>query len=478
MSRASEETSSRMISNSGIAFGTSGARGLVEQFTDDVCAAFTTAFLSEMKKHFQFERVAIGIDRRPSSPEMAAACVGVAEAIGLGVDYYGVLPTPAIALQAMTDGIPAIVITGSHIPFDRNGIKFYRPDGEISKADEHAILNNQTPLPQYQPALPEISDRAKDHYIARYTDLYPAKVLNGLRIGLYEHSSAGRDINREIFERLGAEVISLGRTEQFVPIDTEAVSEPDRKKGETWALEHNLDAIFSTDGDGDRPLLADERGNWLRGDILGLLCAKSLGVEALAVPVSCNTAIELSGNFKAISRTRIGSPYVIEAMEQLADIHQTVAGFEANGGFLSATDINVAETTIKALPTRDAILPALVVLTATKASQKPLSALIAELPARYTASDRITDFHTEKSQQLIARWKNNPELLVTELELPVSVLTIDFTDGLRATLQNHRILHLRPSGNAPELRCYCEAETPQEVDELLAQCLQQLSKYA
>jgi phosphomannomutase len=467
---------SNIITSSGIAFGTSGARGLVEQFTDDVCAAFTTAFLAEMKKHFQFERLAIGIDRRPSSPDMAAACAGAAKALCLGVDYYGVLPTPAIALQAMTDGIPAIVITGSHIPFDRNGIKFYRPDGEISKSDEHAILNNQSPLPNYQPALPEISSRAKDLYVARYTALYPNTALSGLRIGLYEHSAAGRDINREIFEQLGATVISLGRTDNFVPIDTEAVSEEDRARGREWAKEHKLDAIFSTDGDGDRPLLADEQGNWLRGDILGLLCARNLGVEALASPVSCNTAIELSDDFNAVSRTRIGSPFVIEAMGKLATTHKTVAGFEANGGFLTATDIKISDSTIKALPTRDAVLPALVVLTAAASINKPLSALISVLPERYTASDRIANFPTEQSNELIARWKRKPEALVTELGLSDKILTIDFTDGLRATLQNGHIVHLRPSGNAPELRCYCEAETPELVDRILAHCLQQLIK--
>jgi len=475
MSRVTEITSN-IITNSGIAFGTSGARGLVEQFTDDVCAAFTTAFLAEMKKHFQFERVAIGMDRRPSSPDMAAACAGAANALGLGVDYYGVLPTPAIALQALTDGIPAIVITGSHIPFDRNGIKFYRPDGEISKSDEHAILNNQSPLPNYQPALPEISSRAKDLYVARYTALYPNTALSGLRIGLYEHSAAGRDINREILEQLGATVISLGRTENFVPIDTEAVSQEDRARGQEWAQKHKLDAIFSTDGDGDRPLLADEQGNWIRGDILGLLCARNLGVEALATPISCNTAIELSDDFNTVSRTRIGSPHVIEAMDKLATTHKTVAGFEANGGFLIGTDIELKGTTIKTLPTRDAVLPVLVALTAAKSGNKPLSAKISELPERYTASDRITNFPTDQSQHLIARWKNNPESLLADLDLPTSILAIDFTDGLRATLKDGQIVHLRPSGNAPELRCYCEAENPDIVAKLLRSSIQLLSK--
>ncbi|KMQ75037.1 phosphomannomutase [Marinobacter subterrani] len=470
-------TTDSIIQSSHIAFGTSGARGLVEQFTADVCAAFTVAFLREMRARFTFDRVAIAIDRRPSSPQMAAACIGAANSLGLKTDYCGVLPTPALALQSMTDGIPAIMVTGSHIPFDRNGIKFYRPDGEISKADEAAIISNPEILPNYQPTLPEPSNRAKENYIHRYTSLYPASALAGLRIGLYEHSAAGRDINRDIFERLGAEVISLGRTESFVPIDTEAVSEEDRARGQQWAGEYQLDALFSTDGDGDRPLLADENGNWLRGDILGLLCAQHLNVEALAVPISCNTAIELSGAFKAVARTRIGSPYVIDAMEKL-NHHTSVAGFEANGGFLTGSDIETTSTTLKALPTRDAVLPALVALSAASKKGEPLSHLLATLPQRYTASDRLTQFPTDKSQLLLATWKANPERLATDLALPADIRSIDFTDGLRATLQNEQIVHLRPSGNAPELRCYCEAETPEEAQALLEAGMQSLRKQA
>ncbi|TLS80838.1 phosphomannomutase, partial [Photobacterium damselae subsp. damselae] len=81
------------------------------------------------------------------------------------------------------------------------------------------------------------------------------------------------------------EVIALERSDEFVPIDTEAVSEADKKKAKNWSKEYNLDFIFSTDGDGDRPLVADENGDWIRGDILGLLCADAMGIEALAVPV-------------------------------------------------------------------------------------------------------------------------------------------------------------------------------------------------
>lgn len=99
-----------------------------------------------------------------------------------------------------------------------------------------------------------------------------------------------------------------------MPIDTEAVSLHDIEMAQSWQKEYRLDAVFSTDGDGDRPLLSDETGTYLRGDILCLLAAQFLGIEALAIPVSCNSAVEACGSFKQVFRTRIGSPYVIELL--------------------------------------------------------------------------------------------------------------------------------------------------------------------
>ncbi|TOP02943.1 phosphomannomutase, partial [Vibrio parahaemolyticus] len=104
---------------------------------------------------------------------------------------------------------PCIMVTGSHIPFDRNGIKFYRPDGEITKSDEQAILTEKVNFSAIND-LPEltINFRAAELYRTRYTDLFDADLLAGKRIGIYEHSSAGRDIYQGLFESLGAEVIS------------------------------------------------------------------------------------------------------------------------------------------------------------------------------------------------------------------------------------------------------------------------------
>ena len=150
----------------------------------------------------------------------------------LNVVYYGVVPTPALAYKAMQDNMPCIMVTGSHIPFDRNGLKFYRPDGEITKVDELTILASNavfTVLPENLAEL-TLDTAASESYIQRYTSLFSADTLKGKKIGIYEHSSAGRDIYKPLFEQLGAEVVSLGRNNEFVPIDTEAVSDEDKQR--------------------------------------------------------------------------------------------------------------------------------------------------------------------------------------------------------------------------------------------------------
>ncbi len=448
-----------ILGNSGISFGTSGARGLVSDFSPDVCMAFTYAFLSNIQKSFDFKEVAIAIDNRPSSFDIAMACARAVLDAGFRPIYYGVIPTPALAYTAMQDFIPAIMVTGSHIPFDRNGLKFYRPDGEITKDDESAILNcdNTFDSLSQQPSL-EVNNSAGKRYIQRYTSLFPADVFVGKRVGIYEHSSAGRELYRELFESLGAIVISLGRSDEFVPIDTEAVSDEDSEKAKSWSTQHSLDVIFSTDGDGDRPLVADEKGNWLRGDILGLLCAKFLKIEALSVPVSCSTAIERSDYFASVTRTRIGSPYVIASMETLKLSYSSVAGFEANGGFLLGSDIHVNDFLLTALPTRDAVLPVLMLLM--MANDDGISSCVDRLPNRFTYSDRLQDFPVKLSREIIAFGMHNPEKLIQKLGFGIhKIHHVDSTDGLRITFCNGDIVHLRPSGNAPELRCYAESDS-------------------
>lgn len=472
-------TTNELIAASSVRFGTSGARGLVDDLTDTVCFAFTLSFLDTMAPA-PGSRVALAIDLRPSSPRIASACAAAIRHAGYEVDYCGAIPTPALAYYAMQMGIPALMVTGSHIPFDRNGIKFYRSTGEISKTDEQAIMAACLPLPDAIAGqdLPEVNYRARQGYINRYLDFFPGKPLRGSVFGFYEHSSLARDVLREIIEQLGARVISLGRTDAFVPIDTEAVSLEDIHQARSWAEEFSLDAIFSTDGDADRPLLGDELGNWLRGDVVGLMCARELGARAVVTPVSSNTAVESCGAFNRVLRTRIGSPYVIAGMEALMESgEESVVGFEANGGFLVGTPIIRDGRVLSVLPTRDAALPIIALLVATKTRSILLSRLVAELPQRFTASARLQNFPVERSRKLLAKLsasRTKQDALLSAFS--GSVVSQDETDGLRLTCNNDEIVHIRPSGNAPELRCYAEATHPMRATFLAHSCLKRLTK--
>ena len=313
------------------------------------------------------------------------------------------------------------MVTGSHIPDDRKGIKFNRPTGEVLKDDEKgmssqvvelddALFDAKGNFTKKNAGVRKTSGVAGDEYIARYTNFFGREALKGVRIGVYQHSAVGREVLVSIVSGLGATVTPLGRSEKFIPVDTEAIRPEDVKLAADWAATGKFDAIVSADGDSDRPLISDEHGNWLRGDVAGILCARFLAADSISTPVSCNTAVEKCGWFPEIRRTRIGSPYVVASMIQAtAAAAKRGVCYEANGGFLINSDIEREEKTLRALPTRDAVIVILGALLLAKQQRQTVSQLAATLPARFTASDRLKDFATEKSTVILARFNNGSE---------------------------------------------------------------------
>lgn len=489
-----------LMAESGVGFGTSGARGLADRMTDWVCYAYTLGFLSYLEQIEAWSpgsAVGIGGDLRPSTPRIMTACARAVRDKGGQPLNLGHIPSPAVAAYGFGRRIPTLMVTGSHIPDDRNGIKFNLPTGEILKPDEDGIRAQTVTRPEGlfdadgafaadpSDALPELRPEALTLYIERYLDFFPRDCLKGLRVGVYEHSSVAREASVAVLSRLGAEVTPLGRADVFVPVDTEAVRPEDQALARDWAANGRFDALVSADGDGDRPLIADEYGQWLRGDIAGVLCARQLGIEALATPVSSNTVVERCGAFKQVLRTRIGSPFVIEGMQRLLDDGlESVAGYEANGGFLLAsTLVNTDGGVLQALPTRDALLVVVAILFEAMERGQPVSALAADLPPRFTHSDRLKHFPTEISRARLATLRTGQmqgDKVAIEAEFgdafgPVAAL--DDTDGLRLTFESGEILHLRPSGNAPELRAYAEADNPERAEAMTRIALETLATW-
>jgi len=423
---------------------------------------------------------------------MNAVAIAVIDAGCVPVNY-GFIPTPAVACYAISRGIPSIMVTGSHIPDDRNGIKFYKSAGEILKNDEQAMTARSVVIAgglfdaagnaMGETVLPAATNDAERDYVQRYLDFFPENCLAGQKIGVYQHSTVARDMLVEVMQGLGAQVTALGRSEHFIPVDTEAIRPEDVSLAAGWAEEYDFDSIVSADGDGDRPLVSDESGIWLRGDVAGILCARYLQASCIATPVSCNSAVEKCGWFEHIERTRIGSPFVIAAMdaaiaEGAGDLKgYNVVGYEANGGFLTATDIELNGRILTALPTRDAMIVPLAILMLAKAGGNSIAELLATLPQRFTYSDRLKEFPTGLSQSRLAALKTGDmaadiqaaEALLGEAFGPVA--SIDTTDGIRITFASEEVAHLRPSGNAPELRCYNEAASEARAVEMNKICM-------
>ncbi|MBE7732005.1 phosphomannomutase [Devosia sp. CC-YST696] len=452
---------------SSLKFGTSGLRGLAVELEGQSARQYTAAFLRHLSRIGMIGggQVFLARDFRPSSAAIQRDCaIAIAEA-GLSPIDCGAIPTPALANHAMALGGPAIMITGSHIPADRNGLKFYLPGGEISKADEAGIMSALRDE--------EIADRdfvsqdqfelASERYVERFDHLLPKEALAGLRIGVFEHSSVARDFLTRILRQFGAETISLGRIDGFVPVDTEAFGDAVFQPLRNWVEQHGLDAVVSADGDGDRPLLMDAKGEFVRGDILGLVTAAYLGARSVVTPVTSNSAIERMGYFSAVIRTRVGSPYVVEG---LARADGPAIGFEANGGTFVGKDVMTNGRLLSPLETRDAILPLLCVLGAAAKRGQTINALVADLPLQVALADRLPDVPSERSAHFLRRLGEEKDY-AEALFAPRRIGRLSPIDGMQFHLSPQGMVHFRASGNAPELRCYVEAPTLELARSLL-----------
>lgn len=534
-------------------FGTSGRRGKVVDLTQ---LEIYTNVVGELEYLLSLKPADGGIaagddfyfayDLRPSSTQFVEnQRGGIAQAVvqavldkGLHPVNLGPIPTPALTYYALQHGKGSLMVTGSHIPFDRNGYKLNTSKGELMKTDEapinasvqrvrdrlmcqsmsDSVFNEHGNLRLGKVDLPPVSDEARNEYIQRYRDFFPGQPLSGLRLLVYEHSAVGREVLTEILREQGASVVTAGRSSTFVPIDTEAVDINQLQTIQKLIDEtgQRFDAVVSTDGDSDRPLLVSPESNgelrFFGGDLLGMIVAEYLGADAVVVPISTNDAIDRGALAPALqTKTKIGSPYVIAGMaEAVAKGHTRVCGWEANGGFLTASNIRRNDNTLAALPTRDAVLPLLCVLAAAKERSLSVPELFATLPARSSRAGLLREFPRSTSMEILAKFSigsgdpapqsvevNGEQNLVrdssgasttastsqmqrisaicSELEQHVfttsagfsRIARLDYTDGLRIIFANGDVAHVRPSGNADELRIYAVADTQGRANEIV-----------
>jgi len=411
-------------------FGTSGRRGLVADLTQ--LEVYTNVlgeleYLQSLAPEdggvLRGDEFFVAYDLRPSSTAFVEGenrrgeiCQAVERALkdaGMRPVNLGAIPTPALACYAFSRRKGSIMVTGSHIPFDRNGYKLNTSRGELLKEQEDPINQAVRRVRERLNAQPfgeslfdetgmlkeghrepgPVSDEARQAYIRRYREFFAGCSLAGKRIVVYQHSAVGRDLLVEILEHFGAQVIPAGRSATFVPIDTENIGAEQLARLQDLADQAGaggkVDAVVSTDGDSDRPLLAgieDRTGKarFFGGDLLGMIAAEYLGADSVVAPVSCNDGIDRFPLRKVVEpKTRIGSPYVIRGMLAAREKgRRAICGWEANGGFLTGSDIARQGRVLEALPTRDAVLPLLCSLFAAAGKGISLVELFASLPAR------------------------------------------------------------------------------------------------
>ena len=533
-----------------LVFGTSGLRGLVKDITDleaYINVKATIDYLLGLGDIRPGGKVVIAGDLRPSSDRIMRACARAIVDAGCQVENAGKIPTPALIHHSLATARAGVMVTGSHIPFDRNGIKINKSVGEILKSDEAGILREVARVrgEEYRRSaasspfdasgmlkssleLPPLDRAAEETYIQRYLRGFDRAGLAGLRVLVYQHSAVGRDILPIILRGLGAAVVTAGRSDRFIPIDTENITgeQLDRLEELAVAAEADgqpVDAIVSTDGDSDRPLVAAvlpaaqvkpgaPRVRFLPGDLLGLVVAEYLGADAAAVPISANDAVErrMRERYIALAKTKIGSPYVVAALDELlrSGAHKRIVGWEANGGFLTGSDMELDRAVLAALPSRDAVLPILANLSAAATQKISLSALWDRLPARFGRAGLIDDFAVTLSQTILAGLI--PEGGVIEVEfdreghvfdrshgrgMPMrlaqppardwlrskatlmrvftaalgfdDIARVNVLDGLRLYFHNGDVAHIRPSGNAPQLRIYANSGSQARVDQIV-----------
>lgn len=468
-----------------VKFGTSGVRGLADRLLSGDASIYTRAFIEHLQRSGLVAvggLIAVGEDLRPSSAAIGEAVCSAILRAGLRPVRCGVVPTPALACFAMGRGMAAIMVTGSHIPADRNGLKFYRPDGEIDKQDEAAIVRILAEQGSYAGDSRSTGEVAEADALAPYRDRYrcflPNAALAGRRVGIWEQSSVARSLLAEIVTSSGGEPVLLGRSAQFVPVDTEALGATDAARLAAWIVSEQLDLMISTDADADRPLVIDQKGRQVRGDALGLIAAKTLNAGSVVTPVTSSSGIE-AGLSAPVLRTRVGSPFVIAGMaEAVSAGHRNVVGFEANGGFLTGSDITYSGHVLPALPTRDALLPILCMFIAMGQTGAPASEVISGLGLPVALSDRLQNYPIAKGQALMRQLANDAAFCEQFLDGLGAAEGKDATDGVKFFLAERMILHFRPSGNAPEMRCYVEAPNRDAAEALLTEGLRRLKAFA
>jgi phosphoglucosamine mutase len=405
-------------------FGTDGVRGVVGE-------SLTAQLVEQLGKASSLwcgrGRVFVGRDTRASGPELEEAFArGVASAGGAAV-LGGVLPTPAVALLRLDLGV---VISASHNPPEYNGVKLFDREGrkltDAAEEEIEALLD----APASGGGEIDRVEVAADSYLEHVLDAFGTD-LTGLRIALDCANGAYAGLAPQAFEQLGAEVMAIGDEPNGTNINV-GRGATDLRALADLVLSGSFDLGIAFDGDGDRMLAVDERGEPLDGDQILAALALDLGVAGVAVTTMANLGFHRLMEERGIRVvvTDVGDRYVLEALRR----EGLLLGGEESG-HLIWLDGHV---------TGDGLVAGLLLCKALHG--RPLSEVAAVMP-RFPQVKRNLP-RTGRGAL--------PERLLAEVERVNSEL-----DGTGRVL-------VRPSGTEPLVRVLAEAETPEAAEGLCA----------
>ena len=313
-------------------FGTDGIRGLTnrEPMTAQMALSVGMAAGAHFLRGDHRHRVVIGKDTRLSGYMMESAMVAGFTSVGMDVVLLGPMPTPAVAM--LTRSMRAdlgVMISASHNPFADNGIKLFGPDGyKLSDEDEHAIEKRLEEGPRL--AKPEMIGRARriedarGRYVQFAKDTFPEHLrLDGLKVVVDCANGAAYHVAPEALWELGAEVIPIGVTPNGLNINVGCGSTHPQVLQET-VVASGADIGLALDGDADRLIVIDEKGQMVDGDQLMALIALELQRrgelkgDAVVATVMSNLGLErkLGDAGLKLLRTSVGDRYVLEQMRK------------------------------------------------------------------------------------------------------------------------------------------------------------------
>ena len=405
-------------------FGTDGVRGVVgDSLTPELVERLGKAAATWCGRG----RIFVGRDTRASGPELEESFArGIASAGGSAV-LAGVLPTPAVALLGLD---LAAVISASHNPPEYNGVKFFDRDGrkltDGAEEEIEALLGSPAPGGGEIDHVEVAADSYLEHVLERF-----ATDLNGLRIAVDCANGAYSGLAPQAFEELGAEVTAVGNDPDGTNINVGCGATDLRLLSDT-VRSGGLDLGIAFDGDGDRMLAVDERGEPLDGDQILAVLALDLEVDGVAVTTMTNLGFQRLMEERGIRVvvTDVGDRYVLEALRR----EDLLLGGEQSGHLIW----------LEGHVTGDGLVAGLLLCRALRG--RPLSEAVAVMP----------------------RFPQVMRNLPRDGHGPLTDALLEAVEQVNAELGDRGRVLVRPSGTEPVVRVLAEAETPEAAEDLCA----------